>query len=225
MIKRKLNPEQGKRLNECLKKRRLTQKELAEKSGYTPQYISNIIVGKKNMSEDSAKVFSKILNVRKEYLLCDDNFMTTTEFINSEYAFWDARDTSIMNILKLIGVSTGLVFFSPELDIETIKECKVKGSFDRPCSFLLEDAAGQEHSAILESISITFEEKQSTISVGQYLAFCDHIYNYIGFALQQLVEQNDGTYKAIDLATQAAIRESRALEGRLSEIKESFNVK
>lgn len=74
MIKRELNPEQGKRLRECLKDKRMSQKELSEKSGYTPQHINNIIGGSRNMSQESAEVFANILDARKEYLLCMDDF-------------------------------------------------------------------------------------------------------------------------------------------------------
>lgn len=79
MIKKELNPEQGNRLRECLKDKRMSQKELSEKSGYTPQHINNVIGGTRNMSQESAETFAHILGVRKEYLLCWDNHKTTNE--------------------------------------------------------------------------------------------------------------------------------------------------
>ena len=62
MIKKNLNPECGIRLKQCLLKSRITQKELAERSGYTQQYVSTIVLGKKNLSLEAARKFSKILN-------------------------------------------------------------------------------------------------------------------------------------------------------------------
>lgn len=79
MIKKELNPEQGIRLRECLKDKRMSQKELSEKSGYTPQHINNVIGGTRNMSQESAEAFGHILGVRKEYLLCWDNHKTTND--------------------------------------------------------------------------------------------------------------------------------------------------
>ena len=53
----------GKRLKECLNDKYLSQNEFADMIGYTPQYISRIINGKKVLSKDAAKKFSEVLNV------------------------------------------------------------------------------------------------------------------------------------------------------------------
>ncbi|EXG86236.1 putative transcriptional regulator [Clostridium sp. ASBs410] len=105
MIKRKLNPEQGKRLNECLKDIRMAQKELAQKSGYTQQYISNIVVGKKNMSHESAEIFANILCVRKDYLLCQDDFKTDNAKRRCSFDYYDEYDKFVSSILNHFGIS------------------------------------------------------------------------------------------------------------------------
>ena len=69
MIKRELNKEHGERLKECLDDAGMTQKELAEKANCTPQFISNVIKGKRNMSFQTAEIFAEILQVRSGYLL------------------------------------------------------------------------------------------------------------------------------------------------------------
>lgn len=79
MTKENLNHETGKRLKECLKNNHITQSDLAQKSGYTPQYISYIVTGRKKLSTDAAIAFAKILNIRPEYLLCHDDFKTDVE--------------------------------------------------------------------------------------------------------------------------------------------------
>ena len=66
MIKTELNKECGIRLKECLSEFPMTQNELASLTGYTQQYISNIIVGKKPMTIKAAKMFSEHLNIREE---------------------------------------------------------------------------------------------------------------------------------------------------------------
>lgn len=110
--RKKLNPQQGERLKECLEAKKMSQKELAEKSGYSAQYISYIITKKKNMSLESASAFAKELNVRAKYLLCETNYKN----YHDEYlAFMDelsvldekslqAEDLAIA-LLKLHGIS------------------------------------------------------------------------------------------------------------------------
>ena len=59
MIKAELNPECGKRLKQCLEESFITQADLAETCGFTQQYISNIVTGKKPMTfRNSARISS-----------------------------------------------------------------------------------------------------------------------------------------------------------------------
>lgn len=85
MIKKELNPKCGQRLKECLKNSRISQKDFAKKSKYTPQYISSIISGKKRLSLEAAMIFSETLskmsgyNISKEYLLCESDYLNQNE--------------------------------------------------------------------------------------------------------------------------------------------------
>ena len=103
MIKRELNPIHGKRLKECLTDANMSQKDLSIKSGYTQQYISNIIVGKKNMSLESARIFSRILNVREEYLLCEDNTKSEKESRNIFIEKSNSLNDLTLKLLHLSG--------------------------------------------------------------------------------------------------------------------------
>ena len=79
MRKKELNPEQGKRLIECLKEANLSQKDFAELTGYTPQHINNIVQGKRNMSNEAADTFGDILGVYPSYLLGRRSYKTRDE--------------------------------------------------------------------------------------------------------------------------------------------------
>jgi len=103
MIKNELNSEQGKRLKSCIKEKQLTQTEFANITGYTKQYISNICVGKKNLSLESARTFSKILNVREEYLLCEDDIKTEKELEKMWHDKFDLSDNLALHLLELAG--------------------------------------------------------------------------------------------------------------------------
>lgn len=118
MIKKELNPEHGNRLKECLEDARMTQKELAEKSGYTKQYISNIVVGKKNMSHESAAIFSKILHVQKEYLLCESDFKTEDDFFEEIMDFGDFKNNVALALLEVFDIK--FVSTILETDIEGV---------------------------------------------------------------------------------------------------------
>ena len=86
-----VNPESGKRLSEWLNGVGMTQTELAARIGYTQQYISNVVTGKKNMSVDLARCIAEKVprpfynangdilgfeNVRPQWLLCLDDHKT-----------------------------------------------------------------------------------------------------------------------------------------------------
>lgn len=129
-IKRKLNPKQGKRLKECIEAKKMTQKELSKKSGYSEQYISYIINEKKNMSLESARAFAKILDVDAEYLLCETEYKTEANRINKLAKEFDAfvddiliRDEmakkAVLSLLKVYGISIS-ESFEEKLDGEEL---------------------------------------------------------------------------------------------------------
>jgi len=113
MIKKELNTEQGRRLIECIKIARVTQKELAKDTNYTPQHISNIVTSKRNMSTEAARTFSKYLGVREEYLLCEDSFRTGQEEL---YHFNSSSSTACditLKYLESIGIDIMPVIPAP----------------------------------------------------------------------------------------------------------------
>lgn len=79
MISKDFSKKAGKRLRDCRKEKKITQDELAELSNYSVQHISMIENGRRNMSISAARSFSKILDVREEYLLLEDNIKTATD--------------------------------------------------------------------------------------------------------------------------------------------------
>lgn len=100
----KLNSKQGDRLRECLRDKIMSQKELAEKSGYTPQHINNVISGTRNMSPQSAEVFANILEVRKEYLLCQDDYKTFNNIKEYVLKSLDTSNDAVVALLNLAGL-------------------------------------------------------------------------------------------------------------------------
>lgn len=103
MQKTQLNLNCGERLKQCLKEANLTQAELALTSGYTQQYISNIIVGKKPVTVKAASLFAKVLNVRQEFLLCEDDYKTEDELWSKRRKLFDTKENIALHLLHLAG--------------------------------------------------------------------------------------------------------------------------
>lgn len=93
----------GERLKQCIIDANMTQVELASASGFTQQYVSNIVVGKKPMTVKAASVFSKLLGVRQEYLLLEDDYKTQREFWGKRRSIFKKRDDIAMQLLNLCG--------------------------------------------------------------------------------------------------------------------------
>lgn len=119
MIKKKLNPKCGKRLSECRAEKNITQEQLAEKTGYSIQHISYIECGKRNLSLDAANAFSKILDVRTEYLLCEDDCKTIDEFASSLF-----NKGPISELLAILGLEVTKYEYEPMEDKKMTPEDK-----------------------------------------------------------------------------------------------------
>lgn len=89
---------------ECLRDKLMSQKELSTKSGYTPQHINNIIGGTRNMSPQSAEVFANILESRKEYLLCQDDFKTFSAITENAQQSLGISNDAIIALLNFAGL-------------------------------------------------------------------------------------------------------------------------
>lgn len=102
MKKRTKTEESGLRLKNCRKEKGYSQEKLSELSNYSIQTVSYIENGKRNMTRESAHSFAKILGVREEYLLCEDNSKTLEELFLRE-SFNAYKYDGIENALHSIG--------------------------------------------------------------------------------------------------------------------------
>ena len=104
MIKRELNPEHGIRLKECLDSAGMTQKELAEKANCTPQFISNVIKGKRNMSFQTAEIFANILKVKPGYLLGTEIMKTDEELFRNRTFSQAIRNSVLLDVFRSFNI-------------------------------------------------------------------------------------------------------------------------
>ena len=79
MNQEELNIICGERLRKCIEEKNMKQKDVAAAAHFTEQYISNMVRGKCKLTTDAARTLSKVLDVRMEYLLCEDDYKTSFE--------------------------------------------------------------------------------------------------------------------------------------------------
>lgn len=94
----KLTCKPSDRLIECRKALHLTQKELAQMSGYTVQHLSRIERGKQRLTLETAENLSKCLNVSSQYLL--GNINLKNNFINTYLDFLFEHRNNLNGILS-----------------------------------------------------------------------------------------------------------------------------
>lgn len=128
--KRILNNESAQRLSDWLSEIDMNQTELADLIGYSQQYISNIMNGKRPMTLDFAQLVSEKtaqgksqkydidLKIRPQYLLCMDDIKTTEDFettyIQRSQNVMDASITLLEEALEEVCLREGMEL--PHLD-------------------------------------------------------------------------------------------------------------
>lgn len=103
MMQKELNKKRGERLRRCIEEKNVTQKSLAADANFTEQHISKLVKGKSNLTTDTARTLSRILGVRMEYLLYEDDFKTEIEKISSQLKSLSDISQNICNVLSSKG--------------------------------------------------------------------------------------------------------------------------
>ena len=102
----------GERLKECREAAGYTQEELINKIMLLPEnrgkernekHISSVENGRRPLSIEYARLISKVLNVREDYLLGKDNFKTGSEESASYTKEWSERRSCIKFLIQSMG--------------------------------------------------------------------------------------------------------------------------
>lgn len=103
MKQEELNIICGERLRKCIDEKNMKHKEVAAASNFTEQHISNLVRGKCKLTTDTARILSRVLGVRMEYLLCEDDCKTNYERFQFDSERYKAIPQSICKILESKG--------------------------------------------------------------------------------------------------------------------------
>ena len=140
---------------------KLSKTDLANSAGYSIEYIARLFSGERRISDEAAKNIAKALNVRKEYILCIDNYKTTEEF-----------NSAINRINSITAAINSFSFDNNYLTSYTHIENNNNASSDDNCyksRYLIN----------------TKEEKFVELSFDEYIALCNEISDYINFKLER----------------------------------------
>lgn len=79
LLENGLNKKPSERLKTLLKEHKMKNSELADATGYTHVYISNLVTGNKPMSSEAARCISDVFHIPPEYLLGESDCKTFYE--------------------------------------------------------------------------------------------------------------------------------------------------
>lgn len=105
MNQEELNIIRGERLRKYIEEKNMKQKDVAVAAHFTEQHISNIVKGKCKLTTDTARALSKVLDVRIEYLLCEDDYKTKSDYYLSSMKNMKEITNCLCKILDCKGYS------------------------------------------------------------------------------------------------------------------------
>lgn len=80
------------RLQDCMKAKKMSVGTLSIMAKCSRQHIYNILNGNRDLKYEYAVVFSRILGVRKEYLMCEDACKTDAEYERERDLYWKNKN-------------------------------------------------------------------------------------------------------------------------------------
>ena len=192
MQKTELNLECGIRLKECLTDSQMTQNELSSITGYTQQYISNIVVGQKPMTVKAAKLFAKHLHVRESYLLCEDNIKTNEDYEQKIHNGITDMEDCIIRYARYNGLYVKSCILITNEGETLIKNHPLGVSFfDKSSLFGNHIINGKEYNIIDIKYEIEIYDKTYTVDA-------NHIFECFNFITNYLQVQRDRLYRELE---------------------------
>lgn len=194
MNQEELNISCGERLRKCIEKRNMRQKDVAAAAHFTEQHISNIVKGKCKLTTDTARALSKVLDVRMEYLLYEDDYETDSD----EFVLSLKKREEITRCLCKILDYKGYSFYHDEYT-ENAKPYKVITIYSTEIENTPDDKLKEliDEKLYLEDKQTTFALKHPDgriirISSNHFFDLLDDIKKYIDYKLQ--MEFDDVTH-------------------------------
>ena len=178
-VKLKVEEECGKRLKKWLESVAMRSATLGELINYTPQYISNVINGKKRLTEEMAERIANIpaeyevkygqrtvkikipikKRVNADWLLCRSNDMTIYEAITKRLDLASEDSKAAYDFLKAVVSAAGYT-------LRMNKPTQPNSAAFNQISYTLEDIDGNKTNCTFEQVSAL---KNEILHYAQYL--------------------------------------------------------
>lgn len=184
-----INKECGKRLRECFEASDFkTQQELADATGFSSVYISNIMTGKKPMTITAAKILSEKLGVLENYLLCKINSKTKDE---QSKIFRDAiedMEDCIERFASYNGLTIKRLLFITDTgeSIDSKRKYLALPRHQKQDFLGKQKINGQQYNIIAAKYEIEIYEKTYIVDADRILEIFDFVIHYIQTARSRL---------------------------------------
>ena len=215
-----LNKKRALRLKECRKSKNLTQSKLAELCYCTPQTISYIETGKRNMSLNLAYEFSKILGVDIEYLMCETEFKTDHDRFIAEERCIDLMDNAIFSLLRFMGYKIRFEFDENE-KFHMVSDLVLKSN-GYGNSLLLTDKDNKEEFRV-NNVNVLINNKKITLV--DFYDLVDQIKEYAEFLTEKLISSSSSPFELhSEISESEKLSNNLSLDKQIELIKNDFGI-
>lgn len=179
----------GIRLKQLLKENKMTQEQLAELVGVTPNSVSGWITGKSPLKQNKELILNTIANkfdVDVDYLICKQVEKRDRKVNLDNFNHIDT--TKLVEEIKKIEVYDKLLKLS-NIDIEHRME-SIGDPLEEQGISNGKLITYQFYDETIESIALTYEGKTKILSTEEYYNFMDNILLFTKFSVTQLLSED-----------------------------------
>lgn len=202
MKKPEIKPGQGKRLKECIRAAGMTQEKLAEAIYTTPQTVSKIVNERVPISYENAYLISRVLKVRLEYLLLEDDYMTEAELFRDYETRLEVKGRCCEELIESLGFAIVTTKEMPDGTAESMHRPykKLVIFSDDSESQILKKAESTESVCVYELNSP--DGRSTFIEAGEYMQLIRDIEDYAKMKLcTKFQRYQDDTLVVMGVAT------------------------
>lgn len=185
----KINTIRGERLKILLSEKGISQKDLAEKIGYTKEHVSYIVNGRRNLTADAAELIVKLFSpVRFEWLMGYDDFKTNADFESAplKKMISEICDKRILfsALLFSLGYDKSVLDHSKHADL-TFSDIKNMGPID-----IADHIVEMSHDLDKIEYQLTKNGKEiGRCSVYEYESLIDDVFDFLEFKIRKICER------------------------------------
>lgn len=164
-----LGKKRGARVKQLLKEKKMRQSDLADLINCTPEHLCAMLNGKRTITNETAQQIADVFKpVRREWILCEDDYRTEQEKNYSQFCDWNNEWKRRLAGVQILASLSG---YEIEIFQTNTSKCEIE--------------------TVLQSL----KEGYKIIKNGEVLATCSlERFNLLALDCQELVEQRIKSY-------------------------------